>query len=53
MALESATVSNVSPEYGDLMLEITGRMAGMGGVMAGMRLAKLAFCAGVSGQTGY
>ena len=36
MALESATASNVSPEYGDLMLEITGRMAGMGGVMAGM-----------------
>jgi len=29
MSLESATAGNVFPEYGDLMLEITGRMAGM------------------------
>lgn len=36
MGLESFTANNSSPEYGDLMLEITGRMAGMGGVMSGM-----------------
>jgi len=36
MTMESVSASNASPEYGDLMLEITGRMAGMGGVMAGM-----------------
>jgi len=36
MGLESFAAGNFSPEYGDLMLEITGRMAGMGGVMSGM-----------------
>lgn len=36
MTLESAFANNTSSEYGDLMLETTGRMAAMGGVMSGM-----------------
>ena len=36
IGLESFFNSTANPEYADLMLEITGRMAGMGGIMSGM-----------------
>jgi len=36
IGMESYNATMVSSEYGDKMLELTGRMAAMGGVMAGM-----------------
>lgn len=36
MGMETYAASTTNPEYAELMLEITGRMAGWGGVMTGM-----------------